>query len=299
MRRQSRWVANAALGLFTALVAVLEPVASAVARPRRIVSLNLCLDPIVLELAGRPRIAALTTLSADPTLSTIAHEVGGIRLVRGSAEEVLALEPDLILAVDGVASATVDLLRRLGRPVVTIPLPWSIADIKATVERIADAVGEADKGRAMIARMERRLARVSGEGPAAGAVQTSALVVHVGGLVSRRGSFIDETVTRAGLRNAAEDHRLGRTGRLELEDIVTHPPDLLILGTDPDTYRTAVADNLRHPVLARMLRDRPNASVSAPDWLCGTPGIAAVVEQLARVRSVVEQTAKSGRGPSR
>ncbi|HSR82076.1 MAG TPA: hypothetical protein VLL28_14985, partial [Hyphomicrobiaceae bacterium] len=65
---------------------------------------------------------------------------------------------------------------------------------------------------------------------------------------------------------------------------IAKPPDLLILASHEDEYRTALADNLRHPIIRR-LRER-GASLELPWrlWLCGTPHIADAIERLARVR---------------
>lgn len=263
--------------------------------PQRIVSLNLCLDPLVLGLVERSRIAALTALAADPTLSTISGDVAGLTLLRGTAEEVLALDPDLILAGTWTTGPTVDLLRRLGRRVVVVPLPNSIADIAATIRTVAAATGAQARGEAMIAAFEHRLALAipsTDAGTAPGSIPRppSALVYHVNGLVSGGGSMLDEALTRAGWRNAAADHQLGRGGRLDLEAIVASPPDLVVLAQTSDTYRTVAADNVRHPALRQLLRTRPSLVLPMPLWLCGTPAIADAVAELSRVRTVIGAT---------
>jgi hypothetical protein len=50
------------------------------------------------------------------------------------------------------------------------------------------------------------------------------------------------------------------------------------------TYKTAVADNLRHPMLKRLASQRPAVVVPWPLWLCGTHHIATAVERLAAAR---------------
>jgi iron complex transport system substrate-binding protein len=77
-----------------------------------------------------------------------------------------------------------------------------------------------------------------------------------------------------------------------LESLLAHPPDLLVLASHIDEYRTAVADNLRHPALRR-LRER-NASLELPwrHWLCGTPHIADAIERLAQARAGIEARAR-------
>ncbi|MGB0498119.1 MAG: ABC transporter substrate-binding protein, partial [Rubricella sp.] len=64
----------------------------------RVVSINLCTDILVLQLADPGQIAALTFLATDPRSSILAEEAAGFPLIRGRAEEVFALDPDLVLA---------------------------------------------------------------------------------------------------------------------------------------------------------------------------------------------------------
>jgi iron complex transport system substrate-binding protein len=79
-------------------------------------------------------------------------------------------------------------------------------------------------------------------------------------------------------------YRLSRGGQVPLESLIAKPPDLLVLASQENEYRTALADNLRHPILRR-LRER-GASVELPwrYWLCGTPHIADAIERLAGMR---------------
>jgi iron complex transport system substrate-binding protein len=145
---------------------------------------------------------------------------------------------------------------------------------------VADAVGEAAKGEALIAELDRRLSLLA---PPAGPRPT-ALIYQVGGSVSGPGSLADAILTAAGWRNMSAAYRLSRGGQVPLESLIAKPPDLLVLASQEDDYRTALADNLRHPIIRR-LRER-GASVELPwrFWLCGTPHIAEAIERLARVR---------------
>ena len=84
--------------------------------PRRIVSLDLCTDQLLIELVDRARIAAVTHLAADPAVSAIPDKARGLAITRGAAEDVLRYDPDLILAGPFGVAASVDLLRRQDLP---------------------------------------------------------------------------------------------------------------------------------------------------------------------------------------
>ncbi len=63
----------------------------------RVVSLNLCSDQLLVMLAPE-KVAALTVLARDPSLSVVAAEARHLPVVRADAEAVLRLRPDLVLA---------------------------------------------------------------------------------------------------------------------------------------------------------------------------------------------------------
>ena len=250
-------------------------------KPQRIVSLNLCSDQILLDLVSRERIAALSFLALDPTMTLKADQARGIKTVRGSAEEVLALDPDLILAGEYSTPATVSLLERLGRRVVKVPMASTFEEIRKSVNVIAEAVGEQDRGHAVIAEFDKRISTASAP---TGAWHPTVIAMQVNSLASGSGSLLDEAFTAAGFKNMArvadEKGMLGPAGRLPLETLLLDPPDLIVLANAPDDFRTVLGDNLRHPAFEKHLRTHPSLHLAMPLWLCGTPEIARVIEKL-------------------
>jgi iron complex transport system substrate-binding protein len=264
--------------------------AAGAAKPSRIVSLDLCTDQILIELVDRSRIAAVTHLASDAAVSAIAEKAQGIRITRGEAEDVLRLDADLILAGPYGVRASVDLLRRLGKPVVVVPQSQDLAGVRAAVLAVAAAVGAEAEGQALITGFDHRLARL----PATrqGGVRPTAILYQIGGLASGAGSLAQDALAAAGLRNKTAEYHLTRGGQVPMEMLLAEPPDLLVLSSGAAQYRTALADNLRHPVL-RYLRAK-HMSIELP-WrlgLCGTPHIMDAVEQLAAARVRLEASAR-------
>ncbi|MEQ1611540.1 MAG: ABC transporter substrate-binding protein, partial [Hyphomicrobiaceae bacterium] len=265
----------------TSLLLALQPGAgTAAAKPSRIVSLNLCTDQILVDLVPRSRIAALTTLAIDRNVSAIADDVRGLRLISGAAEEVIGLDPDLVLASPIAAAPTVDLLRRLGRRVELVPFATSFDEIRASVRQIAVAVEEVERGEVLIARFDRALAAARSRAEK----HPEALVYQVNGLVSGTGSLADAALKAAGLANQVERRAIAPGARLALESIIVMPPDLVVLAHGTHTYHTVVSDNLRHPALARVMARTAGMELPMPLWLCGGPRIADAVGMLAGAR---------------
>ncbi len=259
-------------------------------KPERIVSLNLCSDQVLLDLVPKERIAALSELVVDPALSGRVALAGGVKLVRGHAEEVLALAPDLVLAGEYSTPATVSLLRRLGINVVTVPLATDFAGIRKAIGTVARAVGEERAGRAIVVEFDRRIEAAVRPSPNGAAKKLpTAIVYHVNSLASGAGSLLDEIVRVAGYHNAARDMRLGPGDRLPLETLVLQAPDAVIMATAPEAFHTTAADNLRHPALRTILAQRQSVQLAMPLWMCGTADVAIAVEQLAAARLGIER----------
>lgn len=252
-------------------------------KPQRIVSLNLCTDILLFDLVVPERIAALSPSANDPRASPIAERVQPIRRIRGEAEEVLALSPDLVLAAEFTAPATISMLERLKLRVVKIPMAQDIAGVRTSLLRVAEATGETEKARAAIAAFDARLARArTTSAPEEG--RPTAVIYQINGIVSGTGLLEDEALSHAGFRNLAPDLHADRGGRVSIEAIVAHPPDLLLFAGPSDEYRTVVADALVHPALRAVMHDRATAVLPWRDWICGTPYIADTVDVLADLR---------------
>jgi iron complex transport system substrate-binding protein len=284
-RRLAARVRNAvqlASGLALLFALAVDAAGLACAEPRRrIVSLDLCTDQLLLELAPPERIAAVTHLATDASVSAIPAKAKGIPFTHGAAEEVLSFDPDLILAGPFGVSSTVSLLRRLNRNVAIVPLPEDLDGVRASIRAVAIAIGEAARGEAMIKAFDRRLASLSR--PADGSTPT-ALVYQVGGVVSATGSLADAALAAAGFHNLARDYQLTRSGQVPLELLVASPPDLLVLSSASNAYRTTAAENLRHPALDKIRRTHASLELPWQLWLCGTPHIADAIERLAAAR---------------
>jgi iron complex transport system substrate-binding protein len=247
------------------------------------VSLDLCADQLLIDLVPRDRIAAVTHLAADASVSAIPDKARGLPITRGGAEDVLAHDPDLILAGPWGVAGTVSLLQRLGRRVVVVPLASDLDGVRKAVTIVAEAVGEPEAGARALVAFDARIA--AARGLARTDVRPSALIYQVGGSASAPGTLADAAIEAAGYRNAALTYATARTGQVPLEAIVAHPPALLVLTSPPHEYRTVIADNLRHPALAHVKRRTASVTLPWRLWLCGTPHIATAIEQLAAARS--------------
>jgi len=105
--------------------------------PKRIVSMNLCLDSVLVELVPHEHILALSQYARDPWRSTIADVAAKLPYTNETAEEVVALRPDLVLAGRHSAIATRNALKRVGVRFELFDVPESIDESTEQIRRLA------------------------------------------------------------------------------------------------------------------------------------------------------------------
>lgn len=254
---------------------------AAAAKPQRVVSLNLCTDQLVLMLAEAANVAAVSYLSRDSANSYMAAAARDVPAIRGRVEEILPLDPDLILAGRFTSQGAVAFLKRMDRRVAVLDPPEDFAGVRAQVRRVAALLGEAARGEALLADMDRRLERA---GRAAPADRPTAAFYLPGGYAAGGGTAVHSVLAAAGLRNAAAELGVTGTAVLPMERLVASAPDVLILGAFGDVGASIAEETLRHPALAKSMKGRAPLRVPARLWVCPGPMLAEAVELLTEAR---------------
>jgi iron complex transport system substrate-binding protein len=221
----------------------------------RVVSLNLCTDQWLMLLAPEKALA-LSSLSRDPVLSAVASAAAAKPQVRASAEAVLALRPDLVLGVPFSATATLDMLERLGVPVARVPLPTDFPGIRATLRAVAARLDAADRAEALIAAMD----AAAPPPPHTPESPATALVWEPRGLTAGPDDLMHAVLARAGLTDAGRGQRVG------IEALARSQPDLLVM---PDYGQApSLATEMRtHPAI----RAIPARMIPAALTICPGP----------------------------
>ncbi len=231
-----------------------------------VVSLNLCTDQWLVRLAP-DRIAALTPLARDPSISAVAAGAAQFPMVRPDAEAVLRLKPDLVLVGAWGGLTTAAVLRARGVRVERIDDPQNFAGITATIAHIAEILGRPAQGLAINAAMQAALPQLRD----ASRQQVRAVIWQARGLTAGPGSLGDSVLRAAGY------HNIGTGGTMSLEALITAQPDLVVVDEQP-RFPSLATDLLRNPALQRL------AVVALPPaWLtCGGPDAARAVARIAR-----------------
>ena len=257
-------------------------VAHVQARPTRIVSLNVCTDGMLLELAERADIASITYLSLDPEVSNLVDRARGLHINHGLAEEVIPLRPDLVLSGRYTAKATTSLLRKLGYKVLVFDPTTSFQGLRDDLGRLATAIGREGRGKQLIAEIDRRIAAST---PPQAGPRPTAVVFHANGLTEGQNSLVNDVIVAAGFDNLSARLSVDGSGYLALERLLLADPALIIVG-DFRPERPALAHQaLRHRALKAFLTERSAVSIPERLWSCGTSFVAEAVERLAKLRA--------------
>jgi iron complex transport system substrate-binding protein len=257
------------------------------AKPQRIVSLNVCVDQLLLLMVDHRRIAALTQFAVDRDWSNMPKEAQGFRITHGRAEEVLPLMPDLVIGGEYSAPETIALLRRVGQRVEVMRLANSIDGVRAGMRWVGAAVGEPAKAEAMVAELDRRLAAVAAAIPPG--PRPVLAFYNTSGYTAEPGTLADDVIRAAGFENLAGRLGLRIGGRLSLEQVAMARIDALIAIDTAETSASRAVETVQHPALAHMAAAKPFAAIPGRLWTCETPFVAEAAERLARLRAEVER----------
>jgi len=252
--------------------------------PRRIASLNACLDAMLVHLADRSQIAALSHYAREPEGSTVAAQARTLPFTWESAEEIIALRPDLVLASQHSALATRNALKRLHVPVERFSVPKTVDESLEQVRRVAGLIGRPDRGEALVARIQAAIAAAT---PRPGARRLSALIYQPNGFAAGPNTLVDAVMTRAGFDNAARRYGLRTWGDVPLERLLADPPEVLLVGEPSPGTRSWADRVMTHPALGALRGRMKQARLPERLLYCGGPVLIDTAAAMAQARAQV------------
>ena len=246
-------------------------------KPMRVMSLNSCTDQLVLALLPPERIASVTWLARDPGGSLMAAEAGRVPVNHGLAEEVIRDKPDLVIASPFSTPALRAILKRLDYPMIEVGAANSFNDIRQLTRQVAAAVGEPERGEALIADMDAKLAALAREPHATYRVAAWDRI----GFGAGKGTLQDAVFEAAGAVNIAAAPPVSGYGRPDAEVLLLAAPPLLVQGS-PSARTPSLGDDIEQHRVVRRLWTRQDRLLTVPEayYVCGTPRVAEAVRLL-------------------
>ena len=274
------------LGRILAAAACLSLVACAVTPPREgtthptIVSLNPCTDAILAEVADPAQLLAISHYSHDPRASSMPlAEARKFRATGGTVEEVLALDPDLVVASSFMPPAAAQAFDRLGIRVETFGIVPDLAENAAQIRRLAALAGHPERGEALLGRIDDALTSTRHDGR-----KVDALLWQPGGIVPGEGTLIARLLAHTGFASHSAARGLGQASYLPLEQVLADPPQVVIAAGSERM--------LTHPVLRR-LGDVRYERLDPALLFCGGPSVIRAVERLRVLRDAIGPSTSS------
>jgi len=262
----------AAMAILGSCAAV--PVAHRAAHHPTIVSLNPCTDAILAEVTAPGQLLAVSHYSHDARATSMPlTEARRLPATGGTVEEVLALDPDVVVASDFLDPAAARAFRRLGIRVETVAIASSVAESEAQVRRLSQLAGEPARGKQLVAQIDSAVAAAHRSGK-----RLTALVWQEGGLVPGPGTLVSQLLANSGFASMSAARGLGQGAYLPLEQVLADPPRVVIAAGDE---RMEHHPALRHLMGVRYARLEPNL------LYCGGPTIPRLAARLAELRDGV------------
>ncbi|MEA3031831.1 MAG: iron complex transport system substrate-binding protein [Sphingomonadales bacterium] len=255
---------------FASLLAISLALAAARAEaaPRRVASLNLCTDELVLVLAAPEQIVTVTHLAQQEAETPLWRRAAPYPRNDGSLLSVVPLRPDLVVTMGGGGRDRLRIAERLGIRIIDLPFARSLHDVIRSISQIAAALGRPEAGAAVLRRMT---ALIRSAPPPA----RDAIWLGGGGRTVSAGGLEAQWMALAGLRQ-----RPMQGDRVSLETLLVRPPAVLLRSD----YRQGQYSNqqrwLAHPA-ARFARAGRTIPTDGRRWTCLGP---LLIDEIYRLR---------------
>jgi ABC-type Fe3+-hydroxamate transport system substrate-binding protein len=233
--------------------------------PRRVASLNLTADEILVEILPHDRLVGVTRFADEQGTSNVVGRVppSVTRFPKADIERLVALSPDLVVVSEYTDADFLRLLQQSGLRVHQMRGLDSMAGFRQAVLDLGQAVGERAAAQTLAARFDATLADVRQR--LAGAPRPRVLYwanPHTAG----KGTAIGALIECAGAVNAGAELGLSGIVPLGAERAFVADPDVVLVGTGWGTAQ-ALRD---HPLLQKLRAVKSGHIVELPTELLVT-----------------------------
>jgi iron complex transport system substrate-binding protein len=196
--------------------------------PRRIVSIALSADEILVDLVPAERLVGVTVFVDDPSTSPVSGRAPKqAARVTGEPESLLALAPDIVFASNYTRPEAVSLLTGAGIPVVGIGSLTTFDAVLRSVTTLGDALGEPERAGEIVAGVRARIDAVVARAASSG--RRSRILLWDGSYTYGSGTLENEIVRLAGGVNVAAEAGLQGPSPLTEEASVAFDPDVIVV----------------------------------------------------------------------
>ena len=231
----------------------------------RVVSLGGDITEIVYAIHAQDELAGVDSTSTWPEAARKLPDVGYVRQL--SAEGVLSLRPDLILAThDAGPSTVIEQIRGAGVRIETLPVSRSAEDIEAKIRRVGELLGHAKEADTLADDVAARFATLAKAVAAMPTHPRAVFLMSTGQgspMAAGHDTAADRAIALAGGVNAASD--LPGYKATSPEALVAMRPDVILLMKEREGAVGGIDGVLRMPGVA----DTPAGRAKRIDFVEG------------------------------
>lgn len=259
------------LVLFSSIVVLAT---STNAGPKRIASLNLCTDELLLSLADPDQIISLTWLAREESLSAFFEPARSYHQNNGRASDVIPLNPDLVFLSEFSPANTLGLLESVGIKSVVVPEPRTTEQLLENIRAMSSAIDQVKKGEDLISLFSSRLKSIAEDKKR----QIISALLLSPGIASFGSSAVKiEILKMLNIRVLNQEKPSLANRYLSIEELTRSSPDFVIIDKYSGNYPSVSEEMLRHPLIQSSLN---TIEVEAKDWLCSTHNLLDTIEHI-------------------
>jgi iron complex transport system substrate-binding protein len=233
-----------------------------VKKPERIVSLAPVNTEILFALGLGANVVGVTNFCTYPPEAVDKEKVGGMTTV--SIEKVIALNPDLVLALNLNGEETVDTLDDYF-PVLVIDQQkvTGIEDIFTRIALVGKITSEEERATALVAELRGRVESITNQTAGKEKVKVAYIIWHDPLWVTGSGNFQNDPIEKAGGENIFSD--IEDWGTVSVETLVERNPDVIIVSGGHGAAEMKPYDFIMTDERLAVLNARKNGRVCSID----------------------------------
>lgn len=230
--------------------------------PKRVASLNLSADEVLVEILPPERLVGVTRWADDPDTSNVAGRVpaSAYRFQKADMERLVALAPDLVVISEYTDADIVKLIERSGIRWHRMSGLASLAGVRRAITDLGRAVGEPSGAARLIARFDATLAdlkeRLEGAKP-------PRVLYWSGGMTAGADTAIGSLIETAGGINLGRELGVPGIAPPGAERAFVADPDVVLVSS----YPGAVEEVKNHPLLGGLRAVKEARVVVMPNRL--------------------------------
>ncbi|HEY4532838.1 MAG TPA: ABC transporter substrate-binding protein [Fusobacterium sp.] len=198
---------------------------------RKIISLTLSGDEMLLSLVEADRIAALSgRINQDTDVSNVVKQAEMFPKIENNLEKIIELEPDFVIAADWMKKELLLQIREMGIPIYVYKTPDSFEEQKKLILDLASFLGEKKRGEEITNNMQKRLEVLQKKISVHPKTEKLRVLLYTSfETTSGEKTTFDDMLKQIGAVNVASEIGICGSKQISKEIVIDSNPDIIII----------------------------------------------------------------------